>query len=291
MKKQNIIIIGVMLLAFLSFKSQVVEAASNTGKTETINYQTTYHQKKYQKQATVYLPAKYDASKKHNIVYLMHGSTEGGSDFYQDGNFKQILDKLNRTGKLKNTIAVFPTYYPSRKSVSSDYYSDRPLNKHFAKEELVQDLMPVVEQKYKTYAKTTDDKGFQASRNHRAFGGFSMGAITTWYVFENDLKYFHDFVPMAGDSWTIEPDGGAVASKKTATRLANSVDSKSFKIMAGVGSNDGTSSSMTPQMQAMWQLPEFNHQNLQYYTQKGGSHSLDSVDKQFEHYAGQLFEK
>jgi len=80
-------------------------------------------------------------------------------------------------------------------------------------------------------------------------------------------------------------------AKKTATRLANSIDSKSFKIMAGVGSNDGTSSSMTPQIVAMWKLPEFNHQNLQYYTQNGGSHSLDSVDKQFKHYAGQLFEK
>jgi len=291
MIKQNIIKIGVILLSLMSFKSQVVDAATNKSKTETINYRTTYQDKEYKKQATVYVPAKYDNKKKHNIIYLMHGSTESGRDFYQDGNFKKILDKLNRVDKLKNTIVVFPTYYPNRSFVNSDYYRDRPLNKNFAKKELTKDLMPAVEKKYHTYAKTTDNEGFKESRRHRAFGGFSMGSITTWYVFENNLKYFHDFLPMAGDSWTIKPDGGAVASKRTASRLAESTDSRSFQILAAVGANDGTSGSMTPQIEAMWRLPEFNHQNLKYYTQKGGSHSPQSIGKQFEHYAGELFKK
>lgn len=293
---KNIIKIGVILMSAVFLKLGLsqgtnVEAAKVSGTTETINYRTNYKQKSYEKKATVYLPAQYKADQKHNIVYLLHGSTEGGSDFYQDGNFKAILNRLAKDKTLKNTIVVFPTYYPSRKFVSSDYYSDRPLNENFAKNELVNDLMPAVEQKYQTYAKTADKKGFAASRNHRAFGGFSMGSITTWFVFEHDLKYFHYFLPMAGDSWTIENDGGAVASKKTADKLAKKVKTDlPFKIMAAVGSNDGTSGSMEPQIEAMWKLPEFDHQNLQYYVQKGGSHSPQSIGKQFEHYAKQLFE-
>lgn len=110
-------------------------------------------------------------------------------NFYEEGNFKSILDKLSETGKLTDTIVVFPTYYSNRSFVSSDYYKGRPLNNNLSQNELVKDLMPVVEKKYHTYVDSITDKGFKESRNHRAFVGFSMGAITTWYVFENDLAY------------------------------------------------------------------------------------------------------
>lgn len=281
--------IEVIILTILSFNTTNIDAASNKSTTQTISYQTSYKQKTYQKQATVYLPTNYDASKKHNIVYLMHGSTESGHDFYEDGNFKSILDKLSKSGKLTNTIVVFPTYYPNRDFVSSDYYKDRPLNNNFSKNELVKDLMPTVEKKYHTYADYINDKGFKESRDHRAFGGFSMGAITTWYVFENDLSYFHYFLPMAGDSWSVEADGGAIASDKTAKVLSQAVGNDPFNIMASVGSNDGTGGSMRPQIDAMWKLPQFNHKNLEYYVQKNGTHSPESIGIQFEHYANFLF--
>lgn len=292
-----VILLGVILMSALIFRSNESDKDRDSqsekddqGTTETISYQTSYQHKEYSKKALVYLPKNYDDKKEHDIVYLMHGSSEAVDDFYQDGNFQQILDGLDRNADLKNTIVVFPTYYPSRKFVSSDYYPDRPLNKAFAEKELTEDLMPAVEQKYHTFAKTADSNGFKQSRAHRAFGGFSMGAITTWYVFENDLNYFSSFLPMAGDSWTITEDGGIVATKRTADKLAEQVEPNlPFKIMAAVGVNDSTSISMTPQIEAMWKLPEFNHDNLQYYKQKSGSHSPQSSGKQFEHYAKKIF--
>ncbi|SHJ65925.1 endo-1,4-beta-xylanase [Tessaracoccus bendigoensis DSM 12906] len=36
-----------------------------------------------------------------------------------------------------------------------------------------------------------------ASRDHRGFGGFSMGAVTTWRTFQNGLDYFRYFLPMS----------------------------------------------------------------------------------------------
>ena len=74
--------------------------------------------------------------------------------------------------------------------------------------ELVEDLLPAVESKFHTYAETMTPAGFKATREHRAFGGFSMGSVTTWYAFIENLPYFSKFVPLSGDSWAIEQMGG-----------------------------------------------------------------------------------
>lgn len=261
-------------------------------RTETISYQTTYQGRRYDKKALVYLPAGYSKSRRYNVVYLLHGSTESERDFYRDGHFHQLLGQLENSGQLKDSIVVWPTYYPSRRFVTSNYYRDNRLNRAFAQHELVSDLVPAVEGKYSTYARGTSPAALRASRDHRAFGGFSMGAITTWYVFEYQLPYFNTFLPMAGDSWTVEDDGGANASGQTARRLAavaRKYPQMPFKIFAGVGSNDGTASSMTPQIHAMWATSAFDRQNLQYYTQTGGTHSPQTIAQIFRHYAPQLF--
>ncbi|MEW2857602.1 alpha/beta hydrolase-fold protein [Lactiplantibacillus paraplantarum] len=255
-----------------------------------IKYQTRYWNKTYEKSATVYLPAKYRTSHKYNVLYLMHGSTEGNRDFFDDGNFQKMLDQLSQNDVLRDTIVVFPTYYPDRSFVTNDYYSDYPLNQRFADNELIHDLVPAVEGRYSTFANGTSIAALKASRSHRAFGGFSMGAITTWAVFEHDLAYFKDFIPMAGDSWTVESDGGGVASARTAQVLASVTKPElPFHIFAAVGQNDGTQSSMQPQLEAMWRLSAFNRQNLKWYVQPGGTHSPQSISKQFQHYAPQLF--
>lgn len=278
-------VLGLMIL----FNSNHVAVASQT---ETIRYQTEYQERQYNKQALVYLPTDYTNSKKYNVVYLLHGSTESSQDFFRDGRFKQLLDRLNQNGRLKDTIVVFPTYYPNRKFVTSNYYQDNRLNRAFAQNELINDLVPAVEGHYSTYAEGTSKAQLRKSRDHRAFGGFSMGSITTWYVFEYQLAYFSSFLPMAGDSWTVADDGGSTASMRTARRLAKTVQDNpnmSFEIFAGVGADDGTSGSMTPQINAMRRLPEFNRQNLKYYQAPNGTHNPQTIAQIFNHYANQIF--
>lgn len=276
-------------------KRRTVKVTKTAKQVQTISYQTEYQGKSYTKKAQVYLPQNYDKNKKHNIVYLVHGSTEvknGQSTLMSDGSFVKLLNNLNEKGMLKNTIVVFPTYYPSSKFVKSDYYSDRPLNHNFAKNEFIKDLVPTVEGKYKTYAKGTSKAALKASRNHRAFGGFSMGSITTWYAFQYDLDYVADFLPMAGDAWNITSDGGASEPVRTAEILEDAVskaNNPKFKILAGVGSADGTGASMDPQIRAMHNLNTFNSKNLQYYKQPAGGHDPVTIARIFRHYAGKLF--
>lgn len=170
--------IAVIVLASLLFSlvfslhKDQVEAASRT---ESITYQTTYRSRRYSKQALVYLPDGYSNRQKYNVIYLMHGSTESAETFYRDGNFRKVLDRLIGSGKLKKAIVVFPTYYPNRSFISTDYYRDNRLNRAFARHELIDDLIPAVENRYSTYADGVSRTALQASRTHRAFGGFSMG--------------------------------------------------------------------------------------------------------------------
>ena len=41
----------------------------------------------------------------------------------------------------------------------------------------------------------------KASRDHRIFGGFSLGSVTTWLEFCYDYDYIKYFIPMSGSSW------------------------------------------------------------------------------------------
>lgn len=118
-----------------------------------------------------------------------------------------------------------------------------------------------------------------------------MGSITTQYVSQYDLLYFKYFVPMAGDPWTVTSDGGS-SIPRTARALAKATQQHpklKFKILAGVGSEDGTSGSIELQIRAMQRLPEFDRKNLEYYTQPGGNHDAPTMSKIVNHYGNQLF--
>lgn len=153
------------------------------------------------KYAYVYLPYGYDESQPYDILYVMHGGGGSQESLFggvQGNNIKNAIDHLIENGEMKPMILVTPTFYTARhnnKGVSGswDAVMEFPT-------ELVDYLMPAVESAYSTYAETADDAGFAASRDHRAFSGFSMGSVTTWAVFEQCLGYFHDFIPISGDS-------------------------------------------------------------------------------------------
>ena len=63
--------------------------------------------------------------------------------------------------------------------------------------ELMNDLIPAVEGTYSTFAASIRTDDLVASRDHRGFGGFSMGSVTTWRTFQYGLDYFHYFLPMS----------------------------------------------------------------------------------------------
>ncbi len=286
---RQIIVVSICIWGLLSFSEPVHASGS---KTETVTYKIRYQGKTYSKKALVYVPANYDKQKQYDVLYFLHGSGDSATGFYENSHYKQVLDKLAKQGKLKNTLVVFPTFYPSQAFVTGDYQKDDKLSRFFARTELMGALVPKVEAKYSTYAKSTTKKEFQQTRAHRAIGGFSMGAITSWYVFEEQLPYFKTFVTLGGDSWVIQEDGGGTATKQTAKKLAQTpkkYPDLDFKILAGAGSRDPAAELLQKQIKEMKKYRGFNDTDLKYYELPGAHHTLEATVTLFEHYAKQIF--
>lgn len=286
---RQIIVVSICIWGLLSFSEPVHASGS---KTETVTYKIRYQGKTYSKKALVYVPANYDKQKQYDVLYFLHGSGDSATGFYENSHYKQVLDKLAKQGKLQNTLVVFPTFYPSQAFVTGDYQKDDKLSRFFARTELMGALIPKVEAKYSTYAKSTTKKELQQTRAHRAIGGFSMGAITSWYVFEEQLPYFKTFVTLGGDSWVIQEDGGGTATKQTAKKLAQTpkkYPDLDFKILAGAGSRDPAAELLQKQIKEMKKYRGFNDTDLKYYELPGAHHTLEATVTLFEHYAKQIF--
>ena len=164
------------------------QPAEHPGTLEKLTYQTwesfSYEAKNQSltKEAWVYVPYDYDENRQYNIMYLSHGgwaneTTIMGTDT-EPHVFKHIVDHAIEDGKMQPILIVLPTYNNTSPEDSGDYGLAIQLTNNFHNE-LINDLIPAVESKYSTYAEDTTPDGLAASRNHRGFGGFSMGSVNT----------------------------------------------------------------------------------------------------------------
>ena len=164
----------------------------------------TYAQRKLKltKRAIVYLPCGYSEDNRYNVFYLMHGGwSNETTTLGTPGNptpFKNVIDNAVERGEIAPLIIVCPTYNNESPEDSADYslaFYTLTVNYH---NELVNDLVPAVEGTYSTFAESTSPGDIRKSRDHRGFGGFSMGSVATWYTFVNCLDEFRYFLPMSG---------------------------------------------------------------------------------------------
>ncbi|EHI99146.1 carbohydrate-binding family 9 [Clostridium sp. DL-VIII] len=262
--------------------------AKHQGKIVKLEYDTYDYSRRKQsirKYAYVYLPYGYDidnSDKKYDIFYIMHGWTMTAEDFFSFGNprMKNLLDHMIEDEMIKPTIVVTPTFDPYNQP--NDFSKSVRELKVFHKE-LVNELIPAVESTVRTFARTTDESGLKKSREHRAFGGFSLGAVTTWFTFVHNLDYFKYYLPMSGDCWILQVYGGMYQPKETAQYLRNLVhnseyNDKDFYIYGAIGTRDVILRQMDPQMHEMMKLTDtFNEGNVCYQLKSGGVHNLEAV--------------
>ena len=252
------------------------------GSIERLDYKTyesfSYAEKSKQldKTAYVYLPADYDKGQQYNIFYLMHGGWSNETTWLgtpeQPSEFKNILDHAIADGKIKPLIIVCPTYNNTSGEDSADYSLALKLTDQYH-QELVGDLIPAAESKYSTFAEDTTEEGIKDSRDHRGFGGFSMGSVATWHTFQYCLDYFRYFMPMSGNSST---DGEYMADM--VRKSGHAADD--FFIYAMSGTDDFAYSAFKSQIEAMAAASDKtfvmadNEQegNLAFREQEGGVH-------------------
>lgn len=115
---------------------------------------------------TVYLPPKYDASKKYPVLYLLHG-IGGDHQEWMQGVPNVIMDNLYSQNRAVPMIIVMPNgrALPNDKPEGNIYSQEMQQGFANFEKDLLIDLIPFIEGKFSTY---TD-------REHRAIAGLSMG--------------------------------------------------------------------------------------------------------------------
>ncbi|WP_418969530.1 alpha/beta hydrolase [Alloscardovia omnicolens] len=192
------------------------QASSEPGTVEKISYSTKAYatdKRQVTKSAYVYLPHNYDASKKYNILYLMHGT--GDNEAYwliTHPENKIMVDRMIERAIIPDMIIVTPTFY-----VENDKLNSLDDLTYSFKDELRNDLMPYVESRYSTYSDGVTAQDFVHSRGHRAFAGLSRGAVTTLHsAFTGSLDYFSWFGTFSG-------------SRTSQAQFRNALQSAQFK--------------------------------------------------------------
>lgn len=137
---------------------------------------------KADRNAVIFLPADYDASKEYPIMYLLHGI--GGSEYeWKSGLPQYITGNLNKNGTIPEMIIVCPNQLvqvPDEEMPS--YYLDPGRFVMFNRmiEELRTSLIPYMEKNY----------SIMEGRDNHAIAGLSMGGRTSLYCGFYMLDYF-----------------------------------------------------------------------------------------------------
>ena len=280
--------------------SEFFQAASQQGTVEALEYDskdyTSSARPATRKPAYVYLPYGYDPTQKYDVIYLLHGWTGVAQEYFlgRSGNSRtslvNIFDNLIQKGLTKPFIAVSPTW--DKDNQSKDWGESTREAAVFS-QEYVNDLIPAVETHYSTYLESPDEAGILASRQHRAIGGFSLGSITTWYVFEQAFPYSKWYLPMSGDNWSQGMYGGQYYPEATAQFLADLVNASpygnDFYVWYACGTEDVRLPQSHNQALAMAKLTDtFNAKNFSYHMKEGGRHDFNAV-WEFCYHALQFF--
>ena len=248
------------------------------------------------KYLNVYLPYGYDPDnkeKKYNVLYLMHGGGENENLLFggpgESKELKRIIDNMIANGEIEPLIVVTPTFYGGKNDVK------------FFHEELISDVIPLVEPKYNTYLKSTSTRDLKTSREHRAFGGFSMGSVCTWYTYINCLDYIKYYMPLSGDCWALNGDASKDNAKETAELLANvarksGYDIHDYKLFCATGSADIAYPNMKPQIDELKKLTDTfvyssdtTKGNLYFMVCEGGTHAWNFVNQYIYNILPDLF--
>ncbi|MBR6954103.1 MAG: hypothetical protein IKH77_03545 [Clostridia bacterium] len=224
-----------------------------------MKYTTEKYDKPYKKTLNVYLPYGYDenGTERYPVLYFFHGRGCNPDTLIGNPQTKNAFDHMISSGLVRPFILVSPTYYYDMRKQLVDY--DRFVL------EMREEIMPLVEGTYRTWAQTPDEAGFRASREQRAISGFSMGSFTTWNLFGSMLDVSATFLPFSGAFSLIE---GGETTLDSIRGTIDAVEGDYFIYMACGGEEDLAFEGCSALAREMRGDEEY----FSYGTQRGSSH-------------------
>ena len=236
------------------------------------------------KAAYVYTPYGYDESDtatRYNVLYLMHGWGGRAGEYFDFTGTKNMFDNLIENGDIPPLIIVSATFY--NENSSTGFSSSIAEFRHFHRD-FEDHLMPAVEGQFHTYARSTSQEDLKASRDHRAFGGFSLGSVTTWLQFCYDYDYIRYFLPMSGSCWYYGTYGDFQTEKNVdfIEQLVKDedLDERGYFIYHAVGTEDAVKSQTIMQAEEMLDRGDvFTPEHYLFYQKDGGYHDFNAVQE------------
>lgn len=173
--------------------------------------------------AIVYLPPRYyeDTTKRYPVFYLISGTTDTEEVYYKVGRVNYILDNLLAEGAAKEMIVVLPYGNPNKllPVMPANAMPVTGFGQDVFSNDLVNDLMPFIESRYRTIN----------DRDHRAIGGFSRGGNQ---ALSNGLHNLDKFSYLCSYSSFTSTDIPGVYDDAATT------NAKIHLFWAGVGTDD-----------------------------------------------------
>ena len=163
--------------------------------------------------AVVYLPPTYmrDYQKRYPVFYLISGTTDTEEVYYKVGRVNYIMDNLLAAGQAKEMIVVMPYGNPMKLMASAGQSAAGQPQTRFGgdpfSKDLLNDLMPYIEQNYRT----------KNDRDNRAIGGFSRGGNQALFNGLSNLDKFSYLCSYSSFTSTDIPnvyDNAAETNKK-----------------------------------------------------------------------------
>lgn len=141
----------------------------------------------------VYVPPQYDTepTRKFPVLYLRHGSGDNEANWSEDGRAGVILENLLAQGKAVPMLIVMP----NGDTDGTWAGGSGPEAMKVLGQELMSDIMPLIEQKYRTLP----------GRENRAITGLSMGGGQAFTIGLRNLKEF---------AWVGEFSSGLVSDNQ-----------------------------------------------------------------------------
>lgn len=277
---------------FIRYTEMAAEC-DKPGTFERVDYTTSVYEdgKTYEKFVNVYLPYGYDPNRAepYNVLYFQHGHSQSVDLFTKNEQYKKWLDNLFASGKVEPLIIVCTTFYfnqdstPDGRTANSEgpagdgNYEGIPGNFWM---EVTQDIIPTVEAKYNTYAKSYDAEGLIAARDHRGFSGYSRGSCCTWYMFHYALPYFRWYAPMSGSCTAGHRLGENTSDEEAYQYLKETVDANPdlpffiYVISGGPKDAEGLRLQMAYfKSQSLFSYGNDSHANNLYYALSNFEHS------------------
>ncbi len=266
--------------------AEYTEAAAEQGNVVRLDYKSEDYVRdgsSITKTAYVYTPYGYDEADleaRYNILYLMHGWGGHAGEYFDFTATKNMFDNLIAKSDIPPIIIVSATFY--NENSSTDFGSSIEEFRAFH-QDFENHLMPAVEGRFHTYAASTSPDDLKASRDHRAFGGFSLGSVTTWLQFCYDYDYIRYFLPMSGSCWYYGTYGDFrfednVDFIEQLVKDEN-LDECGYFIYHAVGTEDAVKSQSVEMAEEMLSREIFTPDHYVFYQKDGGYHDFNAVQE------------